>query len=58
MTLLNFIYSMMVLLLCKYELFMQTRSQCRVPDTQETVKACWTLVKKSFSLFPCIDQPN
>ena len=58
MTLLNFIYSMMVLLLCKYELFMQTRSQCRVPDTQGTVKACWTLVKKSSSLLPCIDQPN
>ena len=47
-----FIYSMMVLLICKYEALL-TRSQYRVSDTQVTVKACSPLVMDldSFILF-------
>ena len=39
-----FIYSMIGLLICKYEPFWQEVNEDRVPDTQVTIKACRALV--------------
>ena len=43
MPLLIFIYSMMGLLICKYE-----PSQCRISDTQVNVKACGPLFNVTY----------